>query len=175
MASTIDKHQALIYVMVTMSGVDGQIGNNELRRIGRIVERLPVFEKFNSERLTAIAQECAEILQQEKDGLAAVLGLVKAGLPANLLDTAYAVAAEVAAADLIVAREEMRFLAMLRDALGLDKLVTAALERGVIARHRPGSARSISTKTDSRGNIRGKSWRTFPMSAAGRARSRARP
>ena len=65
-----------------------------------------------------------------------MLGLVKAALPAQLRDTAYALAAEVAAADLVVGREEMRFLAMLRDALGLDKLVTAALERGVIARHR---------------------------------------
>ena len=35
----------------------------------------------------------------------------------------------VAAADLAVGKEELRFLAMLRDALGLDKLVTAALER----------------------------------------------
>ena len=138
MTSTIDKHQALIYVMVTMSGVDGHIGSAELKRIGRIVKRLPVFEKFNLERLTAIAQECAEMLQQEEGGLAAVLGLVKTGLPAELADTAYALAAEVAAADLIVAREEMRFLAMLRDALGLDKLVTAAIERSVIARHRPG-------------------------------------
>jgi tellurite resistance protein len=138
MTSIIDKHQALIYVMVTMCGVDGHIGSSELERIGTIVKRVPVFEKFNLERLTPIAQECAEILQQEKGGLAAVLGLVKAALPVDLTDTAYALAAEVAAADLLVAREEMRFLAMLRDTLGLDKLVTAALERGVIARHRPG-------------------------------------
>ncbi len=136
MANTIDTHQALIYVMVTMSGVDGHIGNKELAHIGRIVERLPAFADFNLERLTSIAQECGEILQQESGGLAAVLGLVKAALPSHLYDTAFALAAEVAAADLIVAREEMRFLAMLRDALGLDKLVTAALERGVIARHR---------------------------------------
>jgi len=37
----------------------------------------------------------------------------------------------------MVWREETRFLAMLRDALELDKLITAAIERGVIARHRP--------------------------------------
>jgi tellurite resistance protein len=139
MRNTIDTHRALIYVMVTMSAVDGNIGNNELNRIGRIVKRLPAFDGFNLTRLTSIAQECGEILQQEKGGLAAVLGLVREGLPVHLSDTAYALAAEVAAADLAVAREEMRFLAMLRDALGLDKLVTAALERGVIARHRPGS------------------------------------
>ena len=34
-----------------------------------------------------------------------------------------------------VGKEELRFLAILRDKLGRDKLVTAALERGAIARH----------------------------------------
>ena len=44
-------------------------------------------------------------------------------------------AVEVAASDLAVGKEELRFLAMLRDTLGLDKLVTAALERSAIARY----------------------------------------
>jgi uncharacterized membrane protein YebE (DUF533 family) len=108
MAKIINHHQALIYIMVTMSGVDGLIGEKELKRIGRIVEGLPVFK----------------------------LGLVKDALPPVLHDTGYALACEVAAADLMVWREEMRFLSMLRDALDLDKLITAAIERGVIARHR---------------------------------------
>ena len=38
MAKIINHHQALIYIMVTMSGVDGLIGEKELKRIGRIVE-----------------------------------------------------------------------------------------------------------------------------------------
>jgi tellurite resistance protein len=136
MAKLINHHRALIYVMVTMSGVDGVIGEKELRRIGRIVKYLPVFKAFDTEELTQAAQECGEILQQEKGGLDAVLGLVKDALPPPLIETAYALACEIAAADLVVGREELRFLAMLRDSLELDKLTTAALERGVIARHR---------------------------------------
>ena len=53
----------------------------------------------------------------------------------KLRETAYALAVEVAAADLVVGRTELRFLAILRDRLGLDKLVTAALERSAIARY----------------------------------------
>jgi tellurite resistance protein len=136
MAKLIDYHRALIYVMVTMSGVDGLIGEKELRRIGRIVKYLPVFKTFDTEELTQAAQECGEILQQEKGGLDAVLGLVKDALPPPLIETAYALACEIAAADLVVGKEELRFLAMLRDALELDKLITAAIERGVIARHK---------------------------------------
>jgi tellurite resistance protein len=136
MSKIINHHRALIYVMVTMSGVDGLIGEKELRRIGRIVKHLPAFKTFDTEELTDAAQECGEILQQEEGGLEAVLGLVKDALPPALEETAYALACEVAAADLMVGREELRFLALLRDALGLDKLITAAIERGVIARNK---------------------------------------
>jgi uncharacterized membrane protein YebE (DUF533 family) len=44
-------------------------------------------------------------------------------------------AVEVAVADLMVKREEIRFLARLRDTLKLDKLVTSAIERAAVARH----------------------------------------
>ena len=57
-------------------------------------------------------------------------------LPHNLYDTAYALAVEIAAADLHVEQEELRLLQLLRDRLGLDKLTCAAIERGAMARYR---------------------------------------
>lgn len=131
---TINHHQALIYVMMTMIAVDAKIGNAELARIGRLVQTLPAFSGFDPERLTNVAQECGEILQEET-GLQTVLGLIKTGLPRVLHETAYALAVEVAIADRNIAREEIRFLAMLRDALNLTKLQTAALEHAAIARY----------------------------------------
>jgi tellurite resistance protein len=131
---TINHHQALIYVMMTMIAVDAKIGNAELARIGRLVQTLPAFSGFDPERLTNVAQECGEILQEET-GLQTVLGLIKSGLPRVLHETAYALAVEVAIADRNIAREEIRFLAMLRDALDLNKLQTAALEHAAIARY----------------------------------------
>ncbi len=134
MPGTISIEQALIYTMVTMSGVEGRINTVELAEIGHIVKHLPIFRHFDDARLTNVAQEVGEILQ-EPEGLNAVLGLVEEALPAKLRETAYALAVEVAASDLAVGKEELRFLAILRDKLGLDKLVTAALERSVIARY----------------------------------------
>jgi len=133
-SKTINHHQALIYVMMTMIAVDAKIGNAELARIGRLVQTLPAFSGFDPERLTHVAQECGEILQEET-GLQTALQLVKAGLPRVLRETAYALAVEVAIADRNIAREEIRFLAMLRDALDLTKLQTAALEHAAIARY----------------------------------------
>ena len=137
MSGTISTEQALIYIMVTMSGVEGHINSTELLEIGHIVKHLPVFKHFDHARLTTVAQEAGEILA-EPEGFNAVLGLVAEALPHKLRETAYALAVEVAASDLAVGKEELRFLAILRDKLDLDKLVTSALERSAMARYHTG-------------------------------------
>lgn len=137
MTGTISIEQALIYTMVTMSGVEGKVNAIELAEIRQLVQTLPIFRDFDEHRLMTVAQEAGEILQ-EPEGLKAVLGLIKQALSPKLRETAYALAVEVAASDLAVGKEELRFLAMLRDALGLDKLVTAAIERSAIARYQRG-------------------------------------
>jgi tellurite resistance protein len=134
MSGTISTEQALVYVMVMMSGVEGRIKSEELAELELLIRTLPVFQRFDRSRLATVVQECGDMLQ-EPEGLETVLGLAKDQLPIRLRETAYALAVEVAAADLVVGKEEMRFLAILRDALSLDKLVTAAIERSAIARY----------------------------------------
>lgn len=134
MSGIISAEQALIYTMVTMSGVEGRINRTELAEIGQLVKHLPAFRHFDETRLTTVAQEAGEMLQ-DPEGLQTVLSLIRDALSPKLRETAYALAVEVAASDLAVGKEELRFLAMLRDTLGLDKLVTAAIERSAIARY----------------------------------------
>ncbi|WP_137388375.1 tellurite resistance TerB family protein [Rhodoligotrophos defluvii] len=134
--STVGPHQALIYVMVTMSAVDNRMGDAELKRIGTIVKRLPVFRDFDPDRLVLTAQEAGELLSADGEaGLRTLLALVKQALPERLRETAYALAVEVAAADMKLPKEEIRLLQILRDTLELDKLTCAAIERSAIARY----------------------------------------
>jgi tellurite resistance protein len=135
MTEPLDHHSALIYAMVTMSAVDRTMTDAEMARIGEIVSHLPIFADYEEEKLVKTAEACGEVLGAN-GGLAKVLEMIKAGVPRRLRETAYAVSLEVAAADLDVKPEEMRFLDMLRDSLELDKLTTAAIERGVRARNR---------------------------------------
>lgn len=135
MARTVSPEEALIYMMVTMSAADRAMTDNELRRIGGIVQRLPAFRDFDIERLVAVAEDCGEILNDES-GLDEVLRVVTESLPPRLYDTAYALAVDVAAADLDVGQEELRLLQIVRDHLDLDPLVCAAIERGARARFR---------------------------------------
>jgi tellurite resistance protein len=128
-------HEALIYIMILTSAADSDMTDAELNRIGTQVRTLPVFRDFDQSRFMEIARECQRILQHE-DGLEEIFAMVKAALPPKAYDTAYALAVDVAAADLDVKQEELRVLQMLRDRLDLDKLTVAAIERGARARFR---------------------------------------
>jgi tellurite resistance protein len=130
----ITPHEALIYIMITMSAADRQISDRELDRIAQIVRQLPVFMGYDIEGLANTAERCGEMLSDE-DGLENLLETISGALPKKLHETAYALAVEVAAADLKVPDEEVRLLELLRDAFHLDKLVTAAIERSARARH----------------------------------------
>jgi len=134
MTEPLGHHEALIYTMVTMSAVDRTMTDAELARIGEIVFNLPIFAEYDGDRLVQTSETCGEILGQA-NGLQRVLELIRSALPRKLRETAYAVALEVAAADLNVRPEETRFLEMLGDSLELDKLTTAAIERGIRARN----------------------------------------
>lgn len=131
--TTISQHAALIYTMVLASAVDGRMPANELGLIGRLVRQLPIFADFDMEKLTETAQECAVILQTA-NGLDRVLTLIAEALPANLRETAYLVACEIAAADRRLPFEEMRLLQKLRQALELDRLIAGAIERATTVR-----------------------------------------
>ncbi|MEI2384222.1 tellurite resistance TerB family protein [Breoghania sp. JC706] len=135
MTNTVSPQKALIYTMVTISAADSTMTDSELLRIGEIVQTLPVFRDFDSEKLVQVAEECGALLEGD-DGLDTVLEVIAGALPERLYQTAYALAVEVAAADLVVEQEELRFLALLRDRLNLDKLTVAAIELSARVRHR---------------------------------------
>ena len=134
MTEPLNHHVALVYVMVTVSAVDRAMTDDELHRIGEIVSNLPIFSDYDDNDLVKTAEACGEILSAD-GGLQQVLRLVRGALPDKLRETAYAVALEVAAADRLVRPEEIRFLEMLGDTLELDRMTTAAIERGIRARN----------------------------------------
>jgi tellurite resistance protein len=129
-----DHHAALIYTMVIVSAADSEMTDAELRMIGELVQYLPIFRDFDAEKLPSIAQDCAALLDDE-NGLKKTLQTIKNGLPPNLRETAYTFACDVAAADGTAKQEELRLLEMIRDALEIDRLSAAAIERAARARH----------------------------------------
>lgn len=128
-------HEALIYLMVVTSASDRDMTDVELARIGNVVRSWPIFEGFNDENLIEIAQDCQKMLHQE-GGLGGVLSAARKAVPEHLHDTAYALAFEVATADLEMRMEELRVLQLLRQHLAVDAATIASIERATKARHR---------------------------------------
>lgn len=133
--NALNAPQALIYAMITVAAVDRSISDVELSRIGSIVRELPAFAGYGGDWLMDEAQAAGRMLSKPPNGVDTVLGLVKDALPPALRETCYVLCAEIAAADLEIGAEELRFMEKLGDALQLDDLVRAALERGARARH----------------------------------------
>lgn len=133
--SQITSQDALVYIMVLTSAADTQMTDAELESIANVVLRLPVFIGFDKERIFSVAEDCYAYLADE-DGVEKILDLAHDALPARLYDTAYALAVEVAAADLHVEQEELALLQMLRERWDLDELTVAAIERSARVRFR---------------------------------------
>ncbi len=127
-------HDALIHIMVVMSAADRAMTDAELKKIGDIVKTLPVFKSYRSDDVVVAASRCTELLQDD-DGLDQIIDNALEVLPKKLYETAYALAVDVAAADLHLEQEELRLLQILRDRFNLDRLACAAIERGARARH----------------------------------------
>ena len=130
----VTPHTALIYTMVLMSAADGDMSDAELATIGEIVATWPAFKGVDMTQLTTDAEARAGMLGAD-DGLEAVLDTIAGALNGLLRETAYALACDVAAADLDTDQEELRLLEYIRYKLDLDRLVAAAIERAARARH----------------------------------------
>ena len=130
----IDAQAALIYAMVLTSAADRDMTDAELQMIGDIVQHLPVFRGFDTDRLPRVARDCAALLDDSR-GLENTLEVIKAALPGRLRETAYTLACDVVAADGAVTQEELRILEVLRDELEIDRLAAVAIERAARARY----------------------------------------
>ena len=132
---SLSPQEALVYIMVVVSAADRRMSDKELGRIGSVVRNLPIFQEFSEDALTFVCGQCADILDDD-NGMNNVLDLIADTIPAKLSDTAYAMAVEIAAADLDIRPEEIRILELLRGRLKINKLTSAAIELAAQARHR---------------------------------------
>jgi hypothetical protein len=131
----LSPQNALIYLMVVAASSDAAMTDKELIRIEALIAQLPVFDGYDRTQLPRIANECVDLINGVHD-VEDVLDMAIAAVPKRLRDTAYALAVEIAAVDLTLEQEELRFLEMVRDRLDLDRLVTAAIEATARARYR---------------------------------------
>jgi hypothetical protein len=125
---------ALIHIMVVTASSDEGISQNELDAIADQIVRSPVFDGYDMDRLSRVAN--AAVDKTNAEGFDGVLTDAVAAIPERLHDTAYALAVEIAVVDVQLPQEELRLLEMVRDRLAVDSLVTGAIEASARARMR---------------------------------------
>lgn len=132
--TSLEPQEALVCTMVLVAAAGEEITDGEIGVMTGLVQTVPVFRGFSTERLAAATDRAVELLR-EADGLAHAGRLIRDSLPPRLRETAYALACEVAAADFFEDRASVSILEAVRDELRLDPLVAAAIERGTRARY----------------------------------------
>jgi len=120
--------------MIATSAADAQLRTAEMVAIQRMVHSMPIFADYDVDRIRIIAQTVFDLFEEE-DGLAALFGLIRDGLPERLHETAYALACDAAAADGRLREVELRMLEEVREELHIDRLHAAAIEWGARVRH----------------------------------------
>jgi len=128
--------EALVLTMVLVSAADGGITDREIGVMSGQVQTLPAFQNFTTDQLVDVTDAAVGLLREE-NGLVRAGELIRAALNPKLRETAYALACEVIAGDQDAKpkRQSLEMLDFVRGELGLDPLVSGAIERGVRARH----------------------------------------
>ena len=131
---TLNAPEALVLTMVLVSVADGSMTDREIGIMSGQVQTLQAFQDFTSNQLADVTNAAVTLLNEE-DGLAHAGRLIRAALPGKLRETAYALACEVVAGGRGARSQSLDMLDFVREELRLDPLISAAIERGVRARH----------------------------------------
>ncbi len=133
--SELDPQEALVCTMVLLGAAEtGGISDREIGVMATLVQTLPIFAGFSSERLQHAANAAVRLLRED-DGLQHAGRLIRNSLSPRLRETAYTLACEVVAADDAPGQVILQMLQFLADELKLDNLTIAAIERGTRARY----------------------------------------
>ena len=130
----LDPQEALVCTMVLVAAAGAGISDREIGVMAGLVQTLPAFFDFSSERLD-LATDTAVQLLREEDGLKHAARLIRDALEPRLRETAYALACEVIAADTKADQDSLHMLALVREELHLEPLIATAIERATKARH----------------------------------------
>lgn len=132
--SSMSPQDALVAVMIACSAADENMRTAELVAIQRMVNHMPVFANYDTDRVSRVSRTVFELFEEE-DGLDALFGLIRDALPERLFETAYALACDVVTADGRHSEQELRMLEEVREELRVDRLHAAAIEWGARVRH----------------------------------------
>jgi tellurite resistance protein len=119
----LNKEEAFAAVSLAAVAADGEITEEEARGLITSLLRMKLYEKFNDKQMSAMFNKLVGVIKRQ--GVDALVTSSKEVLPADLRETAFAVAADLTLADGVLAKGEKDILTKIQESLGVpeDKAV----------------------------------------------------
>lgn len=121
--SKLSKEESFASIVLAAIAADGVITEEEANGLVVGLVRMKTYAGYNGNQLGAMLNKLIGIIR--KQGLDNLINMAKEGLPAEMRETAFAVATDLALADGEIANQEKDILTKIQQALGIpeDKAV----------------------------------------------------
>lgn len=115
----LNKEEAFAAVSLAAVAADGEITEEEARGLFTSLLRMKLYEQFNDKQMSAMFKKLVGIIKNQ--GVDALVTSSKEILPADLRETAFALAADLTLADGVLAKGEKDILTKIQESLGVPE------------------------------------------------------
>jgi len=126
-ADDFSAQEAFLAIALATSAADGQIVEEEVRGIFAYLLQMKMFDNYTERQMSDMFKKLVTVLQNE--GIGGLVAIAKSSLPAELRETAFSCAVDIALADGVVEDGERAMLEELQQVLEVsDELGGKILE-----------------------------------------------
>jgi tellurite resistance protein len=126
--------EAFVGVVMSAVAADGVITQEEALSVITILNRMKLYKGMNEKELKSMLDRTVNTLKSQ--GPSPLIAAAKETLPADLRDTAFAVAADLVLADGVVENTEKKFLEDLQKAMGVPDEVALKITEVMVIKNR---------------------------------------
>jgi tellurite resistance protein len=117
-SDTFSKQEAFLGIALATSAADGNIDESEAKGIFAYLLQMKMFDGYTEREMSDIFDKLVTILQNE--GIGGLVAIAKSSLPAELCETAFACAVDIALADGVIEDSEKALLEELQQVLDVS-------------------------------------------------------
>ncbi len=126
--------EAFVGVVLSAVAADGVITQEEALGVAATLSRMKLFQGVNQKQMNGMFDRIVNTLKSQ--GPSPLIAAAKETLPADLRDTAFAVAADLVLADGVVEDKEKKFLEDLQKALGVTDDIALKITEVLVIKNR---------------------------------------
>jgi tellurite resistance protein len=126
--------EAFVGVVMSAVAADGVITQEEALGVATVLNRMKLFQGVNQNQMKGIFDRTINTLKSQ--GPSQLIMAAKETLPADLRDTAFAIAADLVLADGVVEDREKKFLEELQKAMGVPDDMALKITEVLVIKNR---------------------------------------